>query len=455
MADYDVIVIGGGPAGYAAALKAAEFGASVALIEAEKPGGACVHHACIPTHVLVDSALRFVEARELGVLGVFEAGDQFNFARAVARKDALVKQMSDGIRTALRMRKVAVIEGRAEFASPTTVSVSGASGISTLSAEAFVVATGTRWDAPALPGVAPERVLTADAVQALAVAPASAVVLVDGPGEAPFGLEYAVLLAIAGSAVTVATGRPTLIPALDGTLAGAVRAGLGDLGIAVFERAEIFGSSAEAVELRQAERTVTVDAEIVVATDVRRPYFETLNLAAAGVVADTCIPVDRACRTNVPHIFAAGDVTGGVMLSSAASHMGEAAGANAAGASAVTRLGSLPKQLHTLPAIAWVGITEEAARAMGHDVLSGVFDLAFNARAIALGARTGLVKVVAERDLGEILGVHAVGPGADEIVAVAASLMQAEATIQDLASMVAWHPSMSEGLIEAAKRALA
>jgi dihydrolipoamide dehydrogenase len=455
MADFDVLVIGGGPAGYAAALKAAELGANVALVEAEKPGGACVHHACIPTEILLDAAIKHVEARELGVLGVFEVGEQFNFARAAARKNALVRQMAEGIGTALRMRNVQVIAGRAAFVSPHAISVTGAEGTRELSAEAFVIATGTRWEPPLIEGVAADRVLTADAAQALPTALKSALVLAGGPCEVDFGLEYATLLAIAGTEVTVVTRQPRLVPALDATLAGAARMAMTELGITVIEGvADVRGDGDEAILLHDGEET-RVPAEIVVTADVRRPYFETLNLAVAGVRTDGRIPVDRGCRTNVPHIFAVGDVTGGLMLSSAASQMGEVAGTNAAGGEAVTRLSAVPRVLHGIPEIAWVGRSEETARADGYDVVAGVFDLSFNARAIALGARTGIVKVVAERELGQILGVHVVGPGAGEMIAVASGLMQAEATVHDLAAMVAWHPSMTEGLVEAAKRALA
>lgn len=455
MADYDLIVIGGGPAGYAAALTAADRGAAVALIEAGQPGGSCVHHACIPTNILLDSAATFIDSRELSVLGVFAAGDQFNFARAAARKDALVKQMADGIRTALRMRKATLIEGHAEFASASSVVVSQASGKSTLTAEAFVIATGARWLPPSIPGLPTERVLTVDAVQALPAPPASALVLVDGPADVPFGLEYAALLAIAGSQVSVATAAPRILPALDATLVSAARAGLEDLGIAFFEGVAVTGADGDQATLQGASGTTAVPAELVVAADVRQPFFESLNLQAAGVATGGRIIVDNRCGTNVPGIFAAGDVTGGVMLSSAASHMGEAAATNATGGHAATRLNAIPRLLHTVPGIAWIGMTEEAARAAGYDLAVGVFDLSFNARAITLGARTGIVKVIAERKLGEILGVHAVGPDAAEIITVAAALVQAEATIHDLAAMVAWHPSLTEGLVEAAKRAIA
>jgi dihydrolipoamide dehydrogenase len=152
-------------------------------------------------------------------------------------------------------------------------------------------------------------------------------------------------------------------------------------------------------------------------------------------------------------VYAAGDVTGGVMVTAAAAHMGEVAGTNAAGGSARTRLHHLPYALHTEPEIGWVGISESAARAAGHDVVTAVVDLSWTARAITLGGREGVLKVVAERELGEVLGIHAVGPGAAEIVAAGATAMQAELTLDDVAATVHWHPSAAESLADAARAA--
>jgi len=454
MPDFDVAVVGGGPAGYSAALRAAERGARVVLIEAERAGGACVNYTCIPTSILTLTASTFIEARDLGVHGVFAAGETFHFARAVARKDALVKKMADGIAAALRMRRVTVLEGRASFAGSSTIAVAAGSGAQTLSAAAIMVASGTRWDIPAIRGVSPERIVTADVVQSLPVAPKSVMVLGGGPSGGAFALEYAALLAVAGSDVTIAEPGPVLLSSLDTDVRGAARGMLAALGIRVFEAATIEGASPDTVAVQHAVGTDVVPAEVILAADARRPFFEGLSLSSAGVVTGDRVPVDRACRTNVSNIYAAGDVTGGVMLSSAASHMGEVAAVNATGGEAATRLGGIPHLLHTIPEIGWVGLTEAEARARGYDVLTGTFDLSFNARAIALGARQGLVKVVAERELGEVLGVHAVGPVASEILAAAVTAMQAEVTLSDLAATVQWHPSMTEGLVEAARRAL-
>ena len=447
----DVAVIGGGPAGYAAALAAAARGASVVLVEAEKPGGACVHHACIPTNVLLAAALTHLEARELALHGLFEVGEQSSLARSAARKDALVARLSAGIAAALRQAKVRLIAARASLSGPHEVAISGGEAFQ---AEAIVLAAGTRWEPPTLPGFAPERVLTPDAVQRLAEAPASAVVLGDGPAGTAFGLEYATLLALSGSTVTVVTARRSILPALDTSVAAFVRASLEGAGIRVFEEASLTGEGAGGARVAVAGASEPVPAEVVVAADPRRPYFAQLGLAAAGVDTTDCIPVDRRCQTNVAHIFAAGDVTGGAMLTNAATHMGEVAGTNAAGGEARSRLGRLPHLLHTVPETGWIGLTEDAARAEGYDVATGLADLSYNARALALGAREGLVKGVADRELGEILGVHVAGPGASEVLAAAAVAMQAEIGLADLAALVPWHPSVAEGLVEAARRAL-
>lgn len=454
MSDVDVLVLGAGPAGYTAALTAASCGARVAVVEAERPGGVCVHHTCIPTNILLGATEAYLTAREMDVLGVFSAGEAFQYARAAARREPLVRMLADGITAALRMRKVELIHGRAAFTAPDRVTLVGSRDA--ISAEAFVIATGTRWEPPALPGVSPERVLTPDQVQALLTPPASALVLGGGPADTAFALEYAFLLAVAGSRVTLATAHPRLIPALDADLSEVAAAALTDVGVTVRYEAAVVAGEGPQVRLRHRDGVATVPAEVLVAVDPRRPATEGLGLAAAGVrTGGAGVPVDRACRTNVPHIYAAGDVTGGAMLTNAALHMGEVAGRNAVGGEAVTRLSRLPHLLHTVPEIGWIGLSEERARAAGYQVRTGVCDLGFTARAVALGARRGLVKVVAEAELGEVLGVHVVGPGAAEILAAAATAMQAELPVQELAATVHWHPSMAEALAEAARRCAA
>lgn len=455
MERHDVAVIGGGPAGYAAALKAAELGARVALIEAEKPGGACVNFACIPTNILLGSAHAFLEAREFDVMGVFESGDQFNFGRAVARKDALLPRIADGVRAMLRMRKVTLVHGRATFRDANSLDIALVEGgAATLEAGAFVIATGSRWEAPVIPGLPAEKVVLPDQLQRLATPPARVAILADGPGSVPFGLEYAVLLAAAGSEVVVLREGEELVSGLDSDLQHFVRNGLESLGVRVCTGVRNVSGDGDTLSFTASDGESSVVVDAVLAADPRQPFIHGLGLEKAGLDASSGIAVDRSCRTAVPHILAAGDVTGGAMLSNVSSHMGDIAGINAAGGSAVTRLPAIPRLLHTFPSVGWVGLTEADARREGYDVTSGAADIGFNAMAVAMGAREGAVKVIAERELGEILGVHVAGPRAEEILAVATAAMQAEIPVDDLAAAVQWHPGIAESLAEASRRAL-
>lgn len=432
---FDVVVLGGGPAGYAAALAAARRGSSVAVVEPDKPGGQCVHYACIPTAALLSAVVPWVDAQELSVMGVADVGD-LDLGRAVSRKDALVTRLAGGVSAALGAAGVEVVAGVGALTSDRSVQV----GDRGLEAGAVVLATGTRWDEPALPGVPAGKVVTADVVQSLGAPPPSALVLADGAGRTAFAVEYAYLLAAAGTAVTFAARRGRVVPGLDADLDELATAVLADVGVTIVDR----------------EGDLPLDADMILAADPRRPSFESADPGAAGVrTSSEGIAVDRGCRTNVRTIFAVGDVTGGAMTSAAATHMGVVAGVNASGGDARTSVHALPHVLHTSPGIGWLGMSEAEAREAGHDVAVGLVDLTWSARAITLGGRGGALKIVADRGLGEVLGVHVVGPDVSEVLAVAAQAVAAELTVDDVAAAVHWHPSAAEALADAARQAIA
>jgi dihydrolipoamide dehydrogenase len=455
MENVDVAVIGGGPAGHAAALAAASRGASVALIEAEAVGGQCVHSTCIPTGLMLSAAIPFIEVQELAVTGVMDVGPELNLGRAQSRRQALVARLAKSVEASLLLAGVTIRLGRAQLTGPGQLEVlAAAGGTDALSAGSVVVATGSRWEPPHFPGVPDSRVTTLDGVVALDRAPSSALVLAGGPPRTAFAVEAAFLLAAAGSEVLLAAPSDRLVDALDTDMDEILRAALDNMAIRTVVGASLVPAPDGGARLVHAGGEDTMKSELVVAPDLRQPHTASLGLDVAGLTLGPygSIQVDDRCRTTTPWLLAAGDVTGRAMVTAAAQVAGRVAGANATGADERVRLDSVPGVLHCVPGVAWVGIGEEAAIAAGWDVVVSLVDLTPTARSIVLGGREGVLKLVAERDLGQILGVQVVGSDVAEIAAVAAIAIQSEMTVDDLAASVHWHPSAAENLAEAASR---
>uniref|UniRef100_UPI002ADE7763 FAD-dependent oxidoreductase n=1 Tax=Tepidiforma sp. TaxID=2682230 RepID=UPI002ADE7763 len=320
---FDVAVIGGGAAGVAAALEAASLGAAVALVESARPGGSCVHHTCIPTTILLESAAAFVAAREAAVAGIFTAGEALQLGRANDRAAALVRQLAAGVETALRRARVTVLQGRAAFRQPGLLEVSGSGP---LAADAVVVAAGCAWEPPAIPGLPPDRLVTPDVVQSWREPPASCLILGGGPSGGLFAIEYAVLLALAGSAVTLAAPGPLLCPGFDDDLQPVIADLLAAVGVTARAGHAPVAAEDRCVRLAGPGGECSVEADVVLAADPRVPSLEGLCLERAGLQPrDGAIPVDPACATGIPGIYAAGDVTGTGMLSSTAALQGRVA----------------------------------------------------------------------------------------------------------------------------------
>jgi len=333
-------------------------------------------------------------------------------------------------------------------------------GAEELSAGAVIVATGARGVPPLLAGLPPDGVLTSDQLLALPEPPPSLLVLGGGPAGLVFALEYAFLFTAFGSRVTLAEAGPHVLPGEDEELAGYLAQSLETAGLRVLTGAAVKGFHEVGGE-RRAQLTTpagdtTVPAAAVVAPDCRQPYLEGVGLEALGarLSEDGALAVDEACATSVPGLYGAGDCTGGVMLSHAAIHEGRVAAENALGEGSRLDLRAVPRCMHTQPEYAAVGLTDADARAAGREVRVGLADLSANARAAALGQGEGVVKLAADARTGEILGVHILGPQASELIGQAVLAMRLEATVYDLAAAVHWHPSLSEALTEAARRAL-
>jgi dihydrolipoamide dehydrogenase len=446
---FDVAVIGAGAAGVAAALEAARLGASVALIESGQPGGTCVNQTCIPTTALLDSLDAFVRAREPAIAGVFTVGELFSLGRANDRAAALTRSLSSGVEGVLRRAGVRLINGRARFRDADTLEVAG---FGTLAARSVIIASGAQWKLPSIPGLEAARLVTVDVVQSWREAPASCVVLGGGPSQNAFAIEYATLLALAGAEVTLALPGQGIVPGLDPDLQPAARGSLEALGVRVVTGATPASAGEGQLRLESKEGALSAPAEFVLVADPREPGVEGLAQENAGLPPGAGpIPVDARCATAAPGIYAAGDVTGQGMFSSTAAHQGQVAGANAAGGNRRCQVHAIPFLIHTIPQIATVGHLP-AGDSANDRIISATIPMEGSAWSVAKGNQPGVVRVHADRVTGEILSVQSIGTGAHEIVSLASALLQVEATVDQLAALIPWHPSPVELLAGAAGR---
>lgn len=456
MQEYDLVVIGAGPGGYVAAIRAAQLGANVAVIERENVGGTCLNVGCIPTKAWVHSAYLLKQAKHAGEFGVELSSVNFDFARAGRHKQKVVDQLVRGVGGLVKANGVDLITGEAAFVDSNTLSVGG----DQLRFNSVIIATGshpTRPPAAAIPGIDDGRCLDSTGLLALETLPQRLLVL----GGGVIGCEFASIFNEFGSEVTIMEMLPRLVAMEDESASAALTKEFKARKIAVHtdskvERLEAAGSGVTA-HFSGGAGASSVEADIVLVATGRAPTVSGLNLEAAGVSYDprTGITTDDQMRTNVPHIFAIGDVAGHYQLAHTASREGEIAAENALGHEAHISYKAVPRVVYTDPEIAAVGLTEEQARAQyGDSVHIGQFPFAANSRAAIYGERTGFVKVIYEAQYGELLGVVMVGSHVSDMISAGVNSLEAESTIETLAYSIQAHPTLAESIKEAALDAL-
>ncbi len=452
MRETDVAVIGGGPAGYVAAIRAARLGARALLIENDALGGTCVNRGCIPTKAL----LHAVELKRLGEqaagYGITYGPPAVDVSRLMARKQEVVKQLVGGVGALMRANKVEVLAGAARLTGGRTADVRLADGSTeTVSARAIILASGSVTAALPVPGADGQHVIDSDGALSLAEMPDSVVIV----GGGVIGAEFACIFRGLGAEVTVIEMMPQLIPTEDADLAAALASFLKAQGVQVFTGAQVQemrqrDGGAEVLFQSGGEPKSARGQKVLVAVG-RRPNTADLGLELAGARLERGrVAVNERMETGVPGLYAAGDVTGGMLLAHKAMAEGEVAAENAAGMSARMDYRAVPRCLYTLPEIAAVGLTEQQAQDEGYDVSVGRFPFSASGRAATAGQRDGFVKVVADAGSGELLGVHIAGPQATELIAEAALALRMEATLADVAACIHAHPTLSEALREAA-----
>jgi dihydrolipoamide dehydrogenase len=451
----DLVVLGSGPGGYPAAIRAAQLGASVIIVEkAETVGGTCLNVGCIPTKAMVQSAHAYDDAQgHFAQLGVRVGTLDLDFEQVQSNRRGIVDGVVKGLAGLLKGNGIQIVKGRGSFTGANTLAVEGGEEIRFGSA---VIATGSRPAAPPLPGIDHPRCIDSTGALELDAVPQRLAVL----GGGVIGVEFASIYAQFGSAVTVIEMLPNLIGNEDKDAVSALQRAFRRRGIGV----EV-GAKATKIEERDGDLTLTYEsdgaskevvADIVLVATGRVANVEDIGLEAAGVTGERRrIPVDSHMRTNVPNIYAVGDVAGNWQLAHTAFREGEVAAENALGHASEIDYRSTPRCVYTAPEIASVGLSEEQARERhGDDVVTGTMPYAAIARAAMYGDRTGFVKVIGEQKYGELLGMVAVGTQATELIEAGVVAIEAEATLETVGDSIAAHPTLGEATKEAALVAL-
>lgn len=444
MAENDLLIIGGGPAGYVAAIRARQLGAKATLVEKDALGGTCLNRGCIPTRALVRAVELIDLPKKAREYGINYPPPEIDFAKIIARKDTIIKTVGGGVQLLMKENGVEVIKGEAKFISPTEVKVSSESGEQRLTARRIIIATGAIHKKPSIPGA--DAIISSTEALALKEIPPSLLIL----GAGPIGVTFAVIFARLGATVTVAEESPHVLHGFDREIVGLLERELRREKVKIMTGTSLKEISGNKAVLTTKGTDETIVAQRVLVADTRAANLEGLGLELAGVtVADGHIKVNGQLETSVPGIYAAGDVAGGPMLAHAAFTGGRIAAENALGKSSTMDFNVVPRCVYTFPEIACVGLTEEDAVAQGYQVRIGRFPFSANGLATVLGERNGLVKVIAETKYGQILGVHILGPSATELISEAVLAMRLEEPPQVIGGTIHAHPTLSEALMEA------
>jgi dihydrolipoamide dehydrogenase len=451
--DCDVLVLGGGPAGYTAAIRAAQLGGKVVCVEREPAlGGTCLRVGCIPTKAWVQTAHALHAVRDVNAsLGVVSSLTTLDFRAAGAWKDGVVKQMTGGIASLFKAFGVEWVHGHGRFTGPGALAVEGHEGVGFRSA---VIATGSYPMRPPIPGLESPRCVDSTGLLAQTELPRRLVVL----GGGIIGCEFASIFNRFGTEVTIVEMLETLIPQEDADAAQELAKAFKRRGIALHLGKQCTGvqdtGSHLVVSFGEGE---TVECDLMLVSVGRAPLVDDLGLEALGLDADrrAGIATDDHMRTSVPGVFAAGDVAGRWQLAHTAFREGEIAAENAMGHDSALGEPAVPRPIYTDPEIAGVGLTERQARELhGDDVAVGRFPWVANARAVMSGDTTGWVKSIHETKYGELLGLVIVGPHATDLIEAGVVALDAEATVETVADGIAPHPTLSEAIKEAGLVAL-
>ena len=450
MEKFDAVVVGGGPGGYECAIRLSQNGLKTALVEEAELGGTCLNRGCIPTKTQLHSADVYCEAKNGAGFGVCAENVSFDYAKIVERKNAVSKQLSQGVASLEKSHGVTVFKARATLKSRSAVQLSSGE---TLECGHLIAATGSNPARIPIPGADLPGVVDSTGLLDMTVCPRHIVIV----GGGVIGIEFATFFYRLGVQVTVVEMLDRVLGPLDRDITDFVEAELKKSGVEL-----VLGVRVESIEPGLAVHYAAVGdgskgvaaGDVVLLAGGRAPNTRGIGLEEIGVKMDRkgFVEVDGLCRTNVPGVYAIGDINGKMQLAHVASAQGLLAADHIAGkACRQLNLNRIPSCVYCNPETAMVGLTEEQARAAGRGVGVGVFSLSGNGKALTMGENKGFAKFVFDRTTDEILGFHVIGPRATDLAAEVAAVMECEGTVSEICGTVHPHPTVSEAVMEAAR----
>jgi dihydrolipoamide dehydrogenase len=447
MQSFDIVIVGGGPGGYVAAIKAGQLGYKVAVIERENVGGVCLNWGCIPTKTLLKSAKVFEQFKHAKDYGIDVKPDSFsaNFPDMVKRKDSVVRRLTGGVAALLKKNGATLIKGFGEVVDATHVKV----GEETIEAKFIILATGASVIMPPIPGLQEGFdagfVLTSKEILDLKTLPSSLVIV----GGGVIGLEFATIFNSLGTKVTVIEKQPTILSSVDEEIRGLFFKKISKDGVQIITNATVSSLGQGTVTYDVDGKTTEIKVDKVLMAVGMKPNtksFSSLNLAMekAGV------QVNEHMQTSVSNVYAIGDVTGKFMLAHVASHAGLVAIDHIHGHDTKMDYRTIPSGIYTFPEIAMVGLTEQDAKAQGIDYKVSTFPVMANGKAMGENEKDGLVKIIVSKPYNEIIGVHIMASSATEMITEATLAINLEATAEELVNTIHPHPTLAEMIMEAA-----
>ena len=446
---FDIIVIGGGPGGYVAAIRAAQLGAKALLIEKDQLGGTCVNRGCIPTKAMLADAELYDHAKRSSVLKM--EGLRVDMKQLLLRKSEVVKRMATGVQFLIRNNGITFSQGKAKFIDRTTIEVEGEKGREEFKSQRTIIATGSV--SAQIPNVDIDGkvILTSTEMLELTSIPKELIII----GGGVIGMEFACLFNSLGSEVTVIEMLPEIISTEDEEIIRGLTTLLKKRDIQIHtetkvKEAKVKKGRAEVTVVNKEGKEVLYKAEKALMAVGRSPFTNGLGLEKINIAFNgRFIKVNEKMETNIPGIYAIGDVTGRQMLAHKASAEGIAAAENALGHKTKVDYSKIPNCIYTFPEVASVGMTEKQARKNGLQVLVGRYPFQSNGRALAMGDSEGFVKVIADKDLGQVVGVHILGYHATDLIGGPVLAMALETTAEEMGKTTQAHPTLTEAIAEA------